>query len=99
MTKNELLGWLENPDTLPEVRALIGRLDRMQPQDQAAWSLAWIAEQIRACDHPQADQWASWAVSEHTRRLLHRALFAWSPDAEPVRPVAFQLVRARVIQD
>jgi len=97
MTKEELIKWLECSDTIPEVRAVIASLGDIPPGDQAAWSLAWIADQVRACDDPAASAWATWTSSAATRTLLHRTLFAFAPDSDPIRKLTLELVRARVI--
>lgn len=99
MNKAGLLEWLASPDALQEVRDAVGSLGPLPPHVMAAWSLARIAEQVRACDDPRAGQWASWAMSEPTRTLLQRTLFAFAPDSDPIRPIALELVRARVLQD
>ncbi len=99
MTKAELVRWLEGPDALRVIQRDIRSLDPMPPADQTAWSLARIADEIRACDDPQAERWAMWAMRDQTRTLVHRTLFAAAADTEPIRPIILEVVRGRVLQD
>lgn len=99
MTKAELVRWLEGPDALRDIQRDIRSLDPMPAPDQTAWSLARIADEIRSCDDPQAEQWAKWAVCDQTRTLVHRTLYAAAPDSESIRPIILAVVRGRVLQD
>ncbi|MDE2104868.1 MAG: hypothetical protein KGL39_46960 [Patescibacteria group bacterium] len=75
MTVDELCLWLNAPGTVGELRkfAHFVRDDRwardghvLSEDEQHLWTLAWIFEQIRACDAPEAEAWA-WELIDDWR--------------------------------